>query len=165
MLDGIEADQDYLRVLFGLQRYFGRQECCHYCRAVQWLRADVPLGHGGVNSPEMLFTSWGHDSRHRTSLVTTDEFVALNGNTPLTQIIGVSVWRLYPDHMHIVHLALVADVATSLLLDFTDDASFFAGNTRDQRLGTIWLVYLEWASAARHLLKLETFSCLLVYIR
>ena len=31
VLDGVQADQDYLRAVFQLKRYVTRQQCCHLC--------------------------------------------------------------------------------------------------------------------------------------
>jgi hypothetical protein len=52
---------------------------------------------------------------------------------------------IYPDYMHIVHLALGVDCMSSVLLDLTDDGmNLIAGTNRDQRLKHVWDSYREW---------------------
>ena len=46
--------------------------------------------------------------------------------------------------MHIAHLSLFPDSFCSVLLDLTDDQTFFAGASRDSRLHALWLSYHEW---------------------
>lgn len=57
ILDGMQADQDYLRAVFSLQRYVTRQECCHLCagQVLQWT-SNRP---GEPNDPNRLFTVFG----------------------------------------------------------------------------------------------------------
>ena len=47
--------------------------------------------------------------------------------------------------MHIVHLALVADVLTSVLLDLSDHGRWVAGPSRESRLDALWQSYRSWA--------------------
>ena len=47
--------------------------------------------------------------------------------------------------MHICHLSLYPDAYCSVMLDVTDDQTFFAGTSRDQRLLVLWKSYREWA--------------------
>ena len=66
VLEGIQADQDFLRLVFDLKRYFGKQQVCHYCSAIQYVVAnEPPHGH---NSPELLYTRWGATASHRQTL-------------------------------------------------------------------------------------------------
>ena len=51
---------------------------------------------------------------------------------------------IYPDVMHIVHLALGIDVITSCLLDWSDDERLVPGNSRDKRLEWLWGSYWFW---------------------
>eukprot|EP00439_Symbiodinium_sp_Y106_P038397 s8012_g4.t1 len=132
VLDGVQADQDYLKILFDLQHVFSRQQCCHFCKAIQWVRADMPPT--GDNDPELLYTR----------LVNVNEFIRLNGPTPLTSIVGFDPWRLYPDVMHILHLAVIPDAVVSVFLEYTDDESIFSGSKRDDRLEELWQLYRSW---------------------
>ena len=70
VLDGVQADQDYLKILFDLQRVFSRQQCCHFCKAIQWVRADMPPT--GDNDPELLYTRWGRTAAHRSTCLCWD---------------------------------------------------------------------------------------------
>lgn len=54
---------------------------------------------------------------------------------------------IFPDVMHITHLALAPDVITSCLLDWSDDAYYFAGTTRDRRLHVMWESYRLWCES------------------
>lgn len=60
---------------------------------------------------------------------------------------------MYPDVMHIIHLALGMDAISSVLLDLSDDnAGLVAGNTRDRRLHELWISYRQYCEESRPLL-------------
>lgn len=48
---------------------------------------------------------------------------------------------IMPDVMHITHLALLPDVITSLLLDWSDDRKFWSATSREGRLNQMWQSY------------------------
>ena len=54
---------------------------------------------------------------------------------------------IFPDVMHITHLALAPDVITSCLLDWSDDSSYFSGGSRDRRLNEMWQSYRSWCES------------------
>lgn len=63
-------------------------------------------------------------------------------------------WLTYrgilPDYMHIVHLALGVDALGSVLMDLVDHPDgLIAGSSRENKLGTLWDNYKEWADATR----------------
>lgn len=64
VLEGIQSDQDYLRILFNLQTGPSRQRVCHYCDqhcvAIQWV-SNKPQDQGPGNSPELLYTVFGKE--------------------------------------------------------------------------------------------------------
>eukprot|EP00434_Breviolum_minutum_P044970 symbB.v1.2.040227.t1/scaffold7085.1/size15199/2 len=120
VLEGLQGDQDFIRVLMSPSRFFSRQYCCYYCRAVQWVYIDE-----NDQLSNYLYTSFGPDAHHRQTLVSTHEWFDVNSATPLAQIVGWSPWRIMPDIMHITHLAVATDVITSCLLDWSDDDRFF----------------------------------------
>ena len=140
ILDGIQADQDYLRAVFSLKRYVTRQVCCHLCagEVLQWT-SNRP---GEPNDPNKLFTVFG--PQEDTGIISLQEFQRINGLTPLTLIPGFHPCRLYPDQMHIVHLALIQDLCCSVLLDLTDPDSMFQGASRDAKLFKLWEDYRLW---------------------
>ena len=57
---------------------------------------------------------------------------------------------LFPDYMHIIHLAVAVDSICSLLLDLSDPCS---GETRENKLVALWESYKEWADAERNLVS------------
>lgn len=60
---------------------------------------------------------------------------------------------MYPDVMHIIHLALGMDAISSVLLDLSDDnAGLVAGNSRDRRLQELWMSYRQYCEESRPLL-------------
>ena len=61
ILDGIQSDQDYLRLLFNLQTGPSRQLCCFYCKRVQWVSNKMPIG--GINHPDNLYTVFGDEDK------------------------------------------------------------------------------------------------------
>ena len=56
VLEGVQCDQDYLRVVFNLEHGPSRQKCCHLCHAVQWISNKV---HHAYNHPSNLYTVFG----------------------------------------------------------------------------------------------------------
>ena len=65
-LEGIQSDQDYLRLLFGLQHGPSRQLCCHYCPALQWVSNRAPIS--AENNVESLYTVFGPREGDQTQL-------------------------------------------------------------------------------------------------
>ena len=53
---------------------------------------------------------------------------------------------IYPDVMHITHLALAPDAICSLLLDYTDKG-FLEGNSRDARFPVLYDMYRAWCES------------------
>ena len=142
-LAGVQADQEYLKKIFNLQRVLAGEiinisticfaacvqtcfcllpcvlsgsylhnACCHYCLASK------------TGPQDLWYTEFGREAGHRktrlgrtyniyvdnvclharffrccnvnsaeTRLTSTAEFVQLNGNTPLTRIVGFDLWR------------------------------------------------------------------------
>ena len=103
------------------------------------------------------------------------EFLALHGPSPLCTVVGFAPsrllvdmfqffwenkssntksWGLYPDWMHVVHLALTMDSCTSVLVDLADNG-VVAGASRDEKFGVMYENYREWCEATR---ACDTFS-------
>ena len=57
VLEGIQSDQDYLRLMFNLKRGPNTQLICHYCDSVQWVSTKSAIGP--LNNPESLYTVYG----------------------------------------------------------------------------------------------------------
>jgi len=65
VLEGISCDQDYLRIMFDLQRGPNQQLRCPFCDSIQWISNKAP--HGPLNTPEAaLYTNWATDSDRKT---------------------------------------------------------------------------------------------------
>lgn len=50
--------------------------------------------------------------------------------------------------MHVIYLAIVGDIITSLLFDLTDSTDHFPGRSREARLEEIWNIYDDWCQRA-----------------
>ena len=46
--------------------------------------------------------------------------------------------------MHVIYLAIVGDMLTSLLFDLTDSEDHFPGRSREARLEEVWNIYDDW---------------------
>lgn len=57
ILEGIQYDQDYLRILLNLRVGPSRQFCCYYCDAIQRVSNRAPIRP--QNNPESLYTVFG----------------------------------------------------------------------------------------------------------
>lgn len=56
---------------------------------------------------------------------------------------------IFPDQMHIVHLAVATDAITSCLLDWSDNETLVGGSSREKRLTQLWESYFRWCEAQR----------------
>lgn len=57
VLEGIQSDQDVLRLMFDLQRTASHQLHCHFCDPVQRISTRSEIGP--LNNVESLYTSFG----------------------------------------------------------------------------------------------------------
>ncbi len=57
VLEAVQSDLDYLRLMFNLTRTSSHQLFCHYCDSIQWLsnRSEI----GPLNNKENLYTIYG----------------------------------------------------------------------------------------------------------
>ena len=69
------------------------------------------------------------------------DWVEVHGDTPWTNLPGFDPWRIYPDVLHVLDLAVTPDSIASFLLFATDNA-----RNRDAALGEIRRKYFKWAS-------------------
>ena len=58
---------------------------------------------------------------------------------------------IFPDVMHIVHLALGVDALASVIMDLTDHPTLVAGNNKSQKLDALYCNYREWCESSRRL--------------
>ena len=59
VLEGIQCDQEYCKLIFGLNHYYNRKQCCHLCNVIQWTsRCPAP---GESNDPNDLYTNFAAD--------------------------------------------------------------------------------------------------------
>ena len=56
-LEGVSADQDFLKVMFKLTQGAQHQLVCPFCDTIQWCTTTEPLV--GQNSPNRLYTCFG----------------------------------------------------------------------------------------------------------
>ncbi|CAE7280495.1 unnamed protein product [Symbiodinium sp. CCMP2592] len=122
------------------------KEVCYYCRALNVSIPDAAPDAADEEAPNpgMLFTAFGRNALHRSTLTNVDEFVAVHGATPFTTIPFFSVSRIFPDPMHIIDLTIVPDLAIALLLDWTDDKKFVDESSRQLRLQRLGEDYRSW---------------------
>ena len=66
VLEGIQADQDFLRVMFDLQRTASHQLHCHFCDSIQWVSTRSEIGP--LNNVESLYTVFGPREGDATKL-------------------------------------------------------------------------------------------------
>lgn len=65
VLEGVQADQDFCKIILGLQYYYGKKSCCHYCGpgVIQWTFRNPP--HGEPNDPNDLYTNFARDESRK----------------------------------------------------------------------------------------------------
>jgi len=58
---------------------------------------------------------------------------------------------LYPDYMHIVHLACGVDAMASIIMDLVEnEPHLIAGTSKEKKLETLWINYRQWAESSRY---------------
>ncbi len=181
ILEGLQSDQDFLRLMFSLERTAARQCFCMYCDSLQWVTLKSPMN--ALNNLESLYTIFG-PREGDCEIISPESWTQLHGETPLCKIIGwdpsrhqssrsqfvsffgvakgyihIFIYKLknhghdfgqpspgiFPDYMHIMHLACSVDAICSVLLDLSD------GGNRDRQLAELWESYKTWCEAARFL--------------
>ncbi|CAE7220511.1 unnamed protein product [Symbiodinium sp. CCMP2592] len=114
--------------------FYNKKMTCHFCSAIQWINAVAKPGE--PNNVELLYSCFGHDALHRSTMILTKEdFIEAHG--------------LLPDYMHMVHLAVAVDFLGSMLLEVTDDTTIMSGPSREKRLDLLWKDYRSWAEASQ----------------
>ena len=71
---------------------------------------------------------------------------------------------LFPDYMHIMHLACCVDAVVSIIMDLVDETNI-EGTSRDAKLEKLWLNYKKWADDTGPLqfCQFFNFSCFLIF--
>lgn len=64
VLEAVQADQDFGRIVFALQHYYGKKHCCHYCPVIQWTSRNPHPGE--PNDPNDLYTNFAADASRKT---------------------------------------------------------------------------------------------------
>ena len=57
VLEGIQSDQDFLRLMLSLSRTASHQLHCHFCDSIQWVSRRSEIGP--LNNAENLYTIFG----------------------------------------------------------------------------------------------------------
>ena len=63
-LEGVQADQDFCRVAFHLENYYGKKQCCHYCPVIAYTSRYPKAGE--PNDPRDLYTNFNEDRNRGT---------------------------------------------------------------------------------------------------
>lgn len=71
----------------------------------------------------------------------------LNRNLVVSVVLRKTILGLFPDYMHIIHLAVAVDSISSVLLDLSEPTP---GNTRDALLAGLWESYKQWCDSEGH---------------
>ena len=74
ILEGIQADQEYCKLVFGLTQYYNKKLCCHLCPVIAWTSTNPVAGE--PNHPNDLYTNFAADENLK-SLVTLCYFQTL----------------------------------------------------------------------------------------
>ena len=67
VLEGIQADQEYCKLLFNLTQYYGKKQCCHYCDVIAWTSREPNAGER--NSPNDLYTNFALDDQRQNQIL------------------------------------------------------------------------------------------------
>ena len=63
ILEGIQCDQEYAKCIFGLNHFYNRKQCCHYCGVIQWTSRVPAVGE--PNDPNDLYTNFSADEHRK----------------------------------------------------------------------------------------------------
>ena len=124
VLEGIQCDQEYCKLIFGLNHYYNRKQCCHLCNVIQWTsRCPAP---GESNDPNDLYTNFAADETRTNPSCSLVWFLFLQ------HVFAGTVWRKHGcrvwttgEYIRIVDLATFIQIhgqsAMSRVIGFSPD--------------------------------------------
>ncbi len=100
VLCGIKGDQKHLQRALKLKTSWNSERVCMYCHATQ--------------SGRTIYTAFGPSAPHRSSLVSTEEFIESGCHpNPWVRLPGFHLELVLTDWLHLVDLSLTPEVAAS----------------------------------------------------
>ena len=131
------GDWSYLQAALRLRQFWSTNYCCHLRRAYIRIR-------------RLLFTDFRRQAVHRKTLYTNAQWLSWArqefNRSPLLEIPGFNIWRVWADVMHTMDLGILQWANASALFALTDKADVWVAPKRKARLYKAHEDYLSWSA-------------------
>jgi len=129
------ADWKYLVEAFGLHANWAATEVCHLCRASKHIS-------------RLLWTNHARDAWVRNTCYTHQQIMMWGANdpnrSPLWDLPGLHVWRLWADALHVLDLGILEQIIGSAVWEMTTDRTYFWGSSRCVRIYQLYRHYKKY---------------------
>ena len=143
-----KGDEKYHQKVYRASHGAVSRNVCVTCRA--------------TNDGDMVYTAHGINAIHRTTRLSTEEFITgVCGTRTLVGVPGWHVGMLCYDWLHVVDLTVIPEVAASCLVELTEESTFGHASTADERLRLAFVAFTKACKRAGVRNRGQMFSMLL----
>ena len=131
----LRGDWKWQHESLNLDKYYNAVEVCHLCRAHKKIR-------------RLLYTQFSRDANVRRTRISWARFRDWyeshpEDRSPLTMIIGFTIWRCWVDCMHNLDLGVYQTICACSLFELVHE-NFWHGNTVDDKFSNAYLDYKDY---------------------
>ena len=131
----LRGDWKWQHEALHLESYYNADYMCHLCRAHKKIR-------------RLLYTQFSRDATVRRTHISWARFRNWyesnpEDRSPLTHIIGFTIWRCWVDCMHDLDLGIYQIICACALLELVDEHAW-RGNNNDERMARAHGKYVDW---------------------
>ena len=143
-----KGDEKYHQKVYRASHGAVSRNVCVTCRA--------------TNDGDMVYTAHGINAIHRTTRLSTEEFITgVCGTRTWVGVPGWQVGMLCYDWLHVVDLPVIPEVAASCLVELTEESTFGHASTADERLRLAFVAFTKACKRAGVRNRGQMFSMLL----
>ncbi|CAL1132352.1 unnamed protein product [Cladocopium goreaui] len=125
-----KGDEKYHQKVYRASHGAVSRNVCVTCRA--------------TNDGDMVYTAHGINAIHRTTRLSTEEFITgVCGTRTWVGVPGWHVGMLCYDWLHVVDLTVIPEVAASCLVELTEESTFGHASTADERLRLAFVAFTK----------------------
>ncbi|CAL1127365.1 unnamed protein product [Cladocopium goreaui] len=125
-----KGDEKYHQKVYRASHGAVSRNVCVTCRA--------------TNDGDMVYTAHGINAIHRTTRLSTEEFITgVCGTRTWVGVPGWHVGMLCYDWLHVVDLPVIPEVAASCLVELTEESTFGHASTADERLRLAFVAFTK----------------------
>ena len=135
-----KGDEKYIQKTYRTSHTAVSKHICVLCRA----------SNDETTGPGMLYTCHGPQAGHRSTLLTTAEFIRdVAGVATWTTLPGWDVAYIQHDFLHVVDLTIIPECSASALVELVDEEVFGQASTVDERLRLGYVAFIKACKQAK----------------